>query len=380
MSSLDDTRSVERQRFFDGQRLFAADLQRIEEFNREMRWLHNESLHQPGVGNGFAVVGHKGDREVVVGAGYAIDDLGREIVLTGSRTIPVQPVAGDPTGQPQSFVLTVQYPDDDDLEEVERREGICGTRGAVRLREEPIFCWVALNPDGSPADDQVGIVTGRRLVLAEVAVRDCKLDRDVGFVQRRNARPQLGPHIACGVEAPTRWEEWDPWKDADGGPEGTELPVILGSLYQLVGGLQAEIDTRSAGFPRAPGYFARIDGERTFTIDVGSEGEPQTFTAILDGQLSIVEPAAAGFRVQVLVLAFTGNRRQVGPGPVLGILGPPAGGEPDVSASTPNPPAALAEAAAVGEEGGEGGEDREPPTLVELVTGVWNVGWMGVEQ
>ena len=55
--------------------------------------------------------------------------------------------------EPQRFVLTVQYPSNDDLEEVELREGICDTRGAVRLREEPIFCWVPLNPDGSPADD-----------------------------------------------------------------------------------------------------------------------------------------------------------------------------------------------------------------------------------
>src|SRR5215218_6154554 len=127
MSILDQTRFIERQQFFNGQRLFKDDLQTLEAFNREMRWLHNESLHQPGIGNGFAVAGHKGDREVVVAAGYAIDDLGREIVLTGSRTVPVQPVAGDATGQPQRYVLTVHYPDDDDLEEVERREGLCDT-------------------------------------------------------------------------------------------------------------------------------------------------------------------------------------------------------------------------------------------------------------
>ena len=94
MSFIRDIRSVEQQHFFDGQRLFADDLQGIEAFNREMRWLHNQSLHQPGIGNGFAVAGKKGDREVTVGPGYAIDDLGREIVLTRDRVLPVPPVAG----------------------------------------------------------------------------------------------------------------------------------------------------------------------------------------------------------------------------------------------------------------------------------------------
>ena len=88
MQFIDATRSVERQRFFDGQRLFADDMQAIEAFNREMRWLHNQSLHQPGVGNGFAVHGKKGDREVAVGAGYAIDDLGREIGLRQPAALP----------------------------------------------------------------------------------------------------------------------------------------------------------------------------------------------------------------------------------------------------------------------------------------------------
>src|SRR3954447_4873798 len=114
MSFIDLTRSIERQRFFDGQRLFADDLQAIEGFNREMRWLHNQSLHQPGIGNGFAVTGRRGDREVVVGPGYAIDDLGREIVLTTPRTIPVPPVAGEVDGSAKRYVLTVAYPEDED--------------------------------------------------------------------------------------------------------------------------------------------------------------------------------------------------------------------------------------------------------------------------
>jgi hypothetical protein len=405
MSSLDDTRSVERQRFFDGQRLFADDLQRIEQFNQEMRWLHNASLHQPGIGNGFAVTGRKGDREVVAGPGYAIDDLGREIVLTGSRTLPVPPVAGDGSGQPQRFVLTAQYPEDADLEEVERRAGVCGTDGAVRLREEPIFCWVPLNPDGTPATDQADILGGRQLVLADAAVRDCRLDRDIGIAQRRSARPPTQPYVACGVEAPTRWADWNPWDDED--LQGGRIPLgtALRSIYQVAGGLTAEIDTRQAGFRTVPCYSARIDGPRLFSV-----GGPQAvFSVVLDGQLSIVEPTPTGFRVRVIVLAFAANIPERDPqiealGPVaqataggfavsalmLGSLGTLFGGDrsdedagngdgdgaaettPVVEAGAAAPAGAAAMVAAAA-------ADPQRPSLAELVGDAWTVGWMGVE-
>jgi len=92
MSLIGTKQFLERNRFFNGQRLFASDLQAVEEFNREMRWLHNQSLHQPGIGNGFTVSGQKGDRQVSIGAGYAIDARGREIVLTQAHLEPVPPV------------------------------------------------------------------------------------------------------------------------------------------------------------------------------------------------------------------------------------------------------------------------------------------------
>jgi hypothetical protein len=112
MDFLNETRFIERLQFFNGQRLFASDLQGIEAFNREMRWLHNKSLHQPGIGNGFAVAGKKDDREVQIGPGYAIDALGREIVLTQTQVEPVPPVAGEEDGTAALFDLTVSYPDD----------------------------------------------------------------------------------------------------------------------------------------------------------------------------------------------------------------------------------------------------------------------------
>jgi hypothetical protein len=367
MDFLSATRSIERQRFFDGQRLFAADLQGIEAFNREMRWLHNQSLHQPGIGNGLAVSGRKDEREVGVGPGYAVDDLGREIVLTSSRTIPVPPVAGD-DGKPRRFLLTVEYPDDADLEEVELREGICDTRGAVRLREEPVFCWVPLNPDGSPAQDQGEILGGRKLVLTEVAVRDCKLDQDISIVQRRNARPPTQPVIACGVQQPTAWKAWDPWDDAEL-PGGANVGAALRALYQMIGGLQAEIDTSSAGFRTTPDYFARIDGPRVIEAIVDGE----TVRAVVDGLLSVVDPTPSTFTAQVIVLYFPVAESDGDTGPTAAVRDRRRLIEGlDVSALT----------SVFAETGGQApataaiaeGEPDLPALLKD-----WQVGWMGVE-
>jgi hypothetical protein len=109
MGILSETRFIERLQFFNGQRLFASDLQGLEAFNREMRWLHDRSLHQPGIGSGFAVYGKKGDREIKIKPGYAIDSLGREIVLTETWIEPVPPVASEDDGKSVFYDLTVSY-------------------------------------------------------------------------------------------------------------------------------------------------------------------------------------------------------------------------------------------------------------------------------
>src|SRR5258708_13370838 len=94
---------IERMQFFNGQRLFADDLQSLDDFNRQMRWLHNQSLHQPGVGSGYAITGAKGDRQVTIQPGYAIDNLGREIVLTETDIEAVPPGANDGAGNSAVF-------------------------------------------------------------------------------------------------------------------------------------------------------------------------------------------------------------------------------------------------------------------------------------
>ncbi|MBI1742442.1 hypothetical protein HYR54_05160 [Candidatus Acetothermia bacterium] len=293
MALIGEMKFLERMQFFNGQRLFASDLQGLEAFNREMRWLHNQSLHQPGVGSGFAVIGKKGDREVTILPGYAIDALGREIVLTEKHVEPVPPKADDGSGKPVSYYLTVSYPSDEELEESETREGICLPRGVVRLREAPIFCWVLL--DGDPLHPdlklQNDITNGMKIILAQAEVLNCQLKQDLSTAQRRNARPAQQPYVACGATSPdTKWELW---------PDSNKKPI----------GLQVEnIDTTTARFRTKPCYSAHIIGNRFFdrVLDVDGDGTKDSF--LLDGFANIIgpspkeiEPTRSGFTLRVLM-------------------------------------------------------------------------------
>ncbi len=284
MAIIGATRFLERSRFFNGQRLFASDLQEVEEFNREMRWLHNQSLHQPGIGSGFAITGNKGDRQVVIQPGYAVDAEGREIVLAETAIEPVPPVADDGFGGPVFFDLTVSYPDERTLKPSETRDGICAPRGAIRLREAPVFCWVRLGPppDRLPTDAalQDAVQKGLRLRLARAQVLNCRLDRPLSLAQRRNARPAEQPYVACGSAERLKWSL----------PNG---PQSVGVGLQLV----ATIDTAAAGFRTPPCYSAHLLGSREFTFSV----KTRTVKRMLDGFVLLTGPSESGFDFSLLV-------------------------------------------------------------------------------
>lgn len=262
---------TERIQFFDGQRLFASDLQDLEQFNREMRRLHNQSLHQAGVASGYAVAGKKDDRQVTIEPGYAIDSLGREIVLTEQLVLQVPPVANDSAGRPVYYDLVVSYPSDAEL--TENRAGVCVARGAVRLREEPVFCWVELTPTDAPpggaalVEDRVArspamneeIESGKRLRLARAEVFNCKLNQPLSIAQRRNARPLQQPYMFAGN---TRSQS-SGWETAT-----SDLGIRV----------TIEVDTSAAQFRSVPRYFAHVIGERFVRI-----GDVEGFDVLVDG-------------------------------------------------------------------------------------------------
>jgi hypothetical protein len=273
MPIIGTSRFNERIKFFNGQRLFASDLQDVEQFNREMRWLHNQSLHQAGVASGYAVTGNKDDREVKIEAGYAIDSLGREIVLTQSEVLQIPPVANDGQGNPVYYDLTVSYPSDLLLKETETRDGICASRSAIRLREKPVFCWVELVSTsavfGAKAINEgrqaklaalnKQVEDGLRIRLARAEILNCKLNQPLSVAQRRNAKPPPQPFIFAG-----RTEKNLQWTAA---AKDFAIEVTV------------RVDTSAAHFRTPPRYFANVIGGRLVKPIIGGN----EVTLIIDG-------------------------------------------------------------------------------------------------
>src|SRR6202453_439575 len=309
MSIIGSTQFLERIQFFNGERLFASDLQSLEAFNREMRWLHNQSLHQAGVGSGFQVVGNTGDRQVTISPGYAIDSCGREIILTENQVKAIPPVADNGSGAPVFYDLTVSYPDDSQLVPAETRTGICTPAGVISLREAPVFCWVQLSDDPTnhqPLDPRLKVRINKALflVLAQVQIFNCQLNQPVSTVPRRNARPAKQPRVACGTYTPPSASSWT----AIGVPTTSNHSISFdwstpGVTYpQLY--FQISIDTSSGQFQATPTYTARLSGN-ILQNDIGAAAEiasqePNYF--LLSGLVSIAQsppPSPTGFTVNI---------------------------------------------------------------------------------
>jgi hypothetical protein len=73
--------SVKRLKYFTHQFLREQDFEAEQAYHISMRRLHNRSVHGWGVVQGLEVR-HKGEREITIEPGVAIDSLGREIVLS----------------------------------------------------------------------------------------------------------------------------------------------------------------------------------------------------------------------------------------------------------------------------------------------------------
>jgi hypothetical protein len=270
---------LKRIHFFSGQRLTAQDMTDIQTASRELRWLHNRSLHGWGIGSGYGVTGEAGDTIITISPGYAVDCVGRELILTESVTIPVPAVAGVPSGSkviPATFFLTITYLGDIGQSTLEGRPGVCLPAGTVRLTERPLIQWLQLK------DIQEGI----NVILAEAAILNCQLNSALGLDVRRSARPAEQPYINAGQVPPAAI---------------TWVPVPGGSLI-------THVDTSAAKFASAPAYFAHVMGSRT--IELGSPPEfPDTHRLVT---VSLIEnPAPDGFNIQVVLLMFNGSNQVV---------------------------------------------------------------------
>jgi hypothetical protein len=215
---------------------------------------------------------------VTIQPGYAIDNQGREIVLSQTDIEPVPPVANDGAGNSVFFDLTVSYPQASDLVETETRDGVCVSAGAVRLREAPVFCWIRL--DTATPDVLNSLNTGERIRLARAEVLNCQLNSAISLAQRRNARPLTRPYITSGSTDANHWN----------------APIVSAFGIELL----YPVDTSSACFRTTPCYMARISGDRHFTFVIN--GQNQEF--MLDGFVSVLQATPSGFQVLVLIPAI----------------------------------------------------------------------------
>jgi hypothetical protein len=303
-----------RPAYFDGEILRASQLTAGQDFHRELRWLHNRSLHNWGIALGLGVTGAKGAMEVHVDPGYALDSLGRELILDAGTDVSIPATAGAPDGTPTIYFLTASYADD--AHAVEVQAGACGASGAVRRREAPVLRW----QDPHNSDPAALYRRGLDVVLAAIAVRNCKLARDVSLAERRNALAAPQPYVAAGLTAAEQ-TTWAPWPDKN--------PI----------GLATRVNTATAGFRSTPRYQAQIVGTRFHGGTIGG-----VTGLVLDGTAQITEADAAGFTVQIVLAS----------GVTLGLLNP-----------VPlNPPWVLTNAALRAE------------LLGKLK---WQVSWLGVE-
>jgi hypothetical protein len=267
MSVRTDIPELLRIQFFNGQRLTAADLTELQRANRELRWLHNRSLHGWGIGIGYGVAGERGDSAVTVAPGYAVDCMGRELILTGTVVMTVPAVAAASDGSPAVFYLTATYKEDPAQGVAEERPGVCLPGGTVRLTEGPLIAW----------REQKDITDGIDIILAQATVANCQLDSPLNLAVRRAARPSQQPYIAAGQTLPSA-TVWSMKFEAG-----------------IAVGITTRVDTTQARFQATPVYFAHVMGARTLNTAQG----PQ-FAATL---VAISQPSPGGFSCDVYLPA-----------------------------------------------------------------------------
>jgi hypothetical protein len=248
---------LERVLFFPGELLTADDLTALDCNNRALRWLHNRTLHNWGIGYGLDVHGSRGDTSVTVNPGYANDIDGREIILSSPLVQPIPAVPG-----PASYYLVANYVDDaDEPAEEQRSATACSPGGAVRLSNAPAILWKTVAQLNSGID----------VVLGQASIQNCVLSASVGTAVRRYAGATPKFSVAAGQIA-AQDVHWASWK--------------VGTANV---GFTAPIDTSAAKFGSAPGYTAQIAGSR-------SSSSP---AVVIADFVSVKDASPTGFTLQV---------------------------------------------------------------------------------
>ena len=245
-------RDLERQRYWQGQRLESRDLDDQLADEAQRRWWHNRAIHNAyGVVSGYLPKRDENgeliliEDAVCISSGLAYDCFGRALELLEDRPSPL-PAAGQSGGW--TLLVSAATPNG----------------GEPELRWRPT----------------------RKLDLRH-GVPLLRLDEELSEIASLRppaARPLARPRIGHGatVAGKTAWRDW-------------QIPrAVVGDRFSAFRGIEVTIDTSAAGFTEVPCYFAWLQG--------GSG------PAVLEGSSSDMEspPDAPRFIVPVTLQRVTG--------------------------------------------------------------------------
>lgn len=250
----------------DGQLLTAGDLNDEQRRQAQLRAAHNQYLHSTwGIALGLKVQSLDGNQAVMVGAGYAIDAQGHDIVLSKSLAIAVPDVSG-----PELFVLTATS--SQAATALDPRTDLCQDAGDT---DHLSFRWQR------PLEARFGL----QVPLVALTVAQGTIQGALNLRVRRYARPDIRPHVNLETTeaGQTGWQVW-----------GAEQSASLG--------LEIVVDTTESGFHQAPQYFAVLQGDFSNRLNESPLMDAPGWPA---GSPAGLSPGTSGFITDVKADRFT---------------------------------------------------------------------------
>jgi hypothetical protein len=241
--------TLERFRYWQGQKLLGRDFRDQRSYEAQLRWWHNRALHNVfGIAYGLEVtqISEAGEfSHVNVNCGVAYDCFGRELILQTTRKIALPP---DPPEGESAFTLVVSYKEREECGKAKYEFSDCSSSCSCRL-EEPNFQWKVSRcfsfSDGVPlAQISYDPATKGSLPAAK---RSARVINFLPRLTRAFARPRIGRGATVAGDT-----AWDPWIES--------VLSFGGRRSEIQIGVQVTIDTSKAGFTQLPCYFAWLQG------------------------------------------------------------------------------------------------------------------------
>ncbi|MBU3967808.1 MAG: Ig-like domain-containing protein [Euryarchaeota archaeon] len=185
--------AMKRLNYFKGEFLNKDDFEEEQNYHVDMLRKHNENLHKGGIAAGLEVPETFEDGTAVIGGtdllikrGTAIDDSGRQIVLTEDKRITASTII--PAGSIQAtFYLIIYYHE----EPTDPREDNPGKLENSRVKEEPVITFVEVLQANDPK---------KPLILATVTLDSNKKITKIDINGRKYASSRIADRSITSIK------------------------------------------------------------------------------------------------------------------------------------------------------------------------------------